>query len=69
MTVRDTQTRCVRTANGINLGKPVPIGGKKGIHMKQGNREEDLLPEDIVECITGRQVKAIIFKDGDDYII
>lgn len=31
--------------------------------MRQGKKTEDLLPETIVECITGRQVARIIFKD------
>lgn len=59
----------IRTPGGINLGDPVPIGGKRGVHMRQGRKEEDLLPEDIVECITGRQVENIIFRDGIDYVI
>ena len=53
----------IRTRGGINLGSPVPIGGKRGVHMRQGRKEEDLLPEDLVECITGRKVAMIIFKD------
>ena len=56
----------IRTKGGINLGDPIPINGKRGVHMKQGKKEEDLLPEDIVECITGRPVERIIFKDDVD---
>ena len=36
----------VRTKGGICLGVPVPIDGRTGIHMTQGKKEEDLLPED-----------------------
>jgi len=53
----------IRTRGGINLGDPIPIDGKRGVHMRQGRKEEDLLPEDLVECITGREVAMIIFKD------
>lgn len=53
----------IRTPGGINLGEPIPIDGKRGVHMRQGKKEEDLLPETIVECITGRLVERIIFKD------
>ena len=57
------QIKPIRTPGGINLGDPIPINGKRGIHMRQGKKTEDLLPETIVECITGRQVARIIFKD------
>ena len=53
----------IRTRGGINLGNPIPIDGKRGVHMRQGQKEEDLLPEDLVECITGREVAMIIFRD------
>lgn len=53
----------IRTPGGINLGDPIPIDGKRGVHMRQGKKTEDLLPETIVECITGRQVARIVFKD------
>ncbi len=56
----------IRTRGGINLGNMVPIDGKRGVHMKQGRKEEDLLPEDLVECITGREVITIIFRDGEE---
>ena len=57
------QTAKVRTKGGICLGVPVPIGGKSGVHMTQGKKEEDLLPEDIVEAITGKEVAIIVYKD------
>ena len=57
------QTAKVRTKGGICLGVPVPIGGKSGVHMTQGKKEEDLLPEDIVEAITGKEVAIILYKD------
>ena len=55
--------RRIHTKAGICLGEPIPIAGKRGVHMKQGKKEEDLLPEDIVECITGKKVVKIIFED------
>ena len=58
--------KTIRTPGGICLGDPVPIGGRRGVHMTQGRKEEDLLPETIVECITGRPVKAILFEDEYD---
>lgn len=53
----------VRTPGGIHLGDRVPIKGKRGVHIHQGNKEEDLLPEQIVECITGRNVARIVYSD------
>ena len=64
-----TRSEPIRTPGGINLGDPVPIDGKRGVHMRQGRKEENLLPETIVECITGRQVESIVFRDGVDYVI
>lgn len=51
----------IRTPGGICLGEPVPIGGKLGVHMKQGNKEEDILPESFAEYVTGRKVIKIIY--------
>ena len=48
---------------GIKLGDSMQIDGKRGGHIKQGRKSENLLPEQIVECITGKQVAAIIFRD------
>ena len=56
----------VRTKGGICLGVPVPIDGRTGIHVTQGKKEEDLLPEDIVEAITGRKVAVILYQDEAD---
>lgn len=53
----------IRTPGGIHLGERVPIRGKRGVHIHQGKREEDLLPEQIVECITGRNVEKIVYCD------
>ena len=58
-----TRQKPIRTPGGICLGSPIPINGKRGVHMQQGKKEEDLLPETIVECITGRQVAMIVFQD------
>ena len=53
----------IRTRGGICLGDHISISGMSGVHMVQGKKEEDLLPEDIVEAITGREVEIIVFKD------
>ena len=53
----------IRTRGGICLGDRISISGMSGVHTVQGKKEEDLLPEDIVEAITGREVEIIVFKD------
>ena len=55
--------KVIRTPSGICLGDGVPIEGKRGVHIQQGGKTEDLLPEQIVECITGRNVQRIIYED------
>lgn len=59
----DGKLETIRTPGGIKLGDSIPIDGKRGVHIKQGRKSENLLPEQIVECITGKQVAAIIFRD------
>lgn len=59
----DRKIKDIRTPGGIKLGEPIPINGKRGVHIKQGKKSENLLPEQIVECITGRQVAAIVFRE------
>lgn len=56
----------IRTRGGINLGEPITIRGKRGVHMTQKGKSEDLLPEEIAEYITGRPVERIVFKDDSD---
>ena len=59
----DRKIKDTRTPGGIKLGESIPIDGKRGVHIKQGKKSENLLPEQIVECITGRQVAAIVFRE------
>ena len=56
----------IRTPGGICLGNPVPIRGQRGIHMQQGKKEENLLPEQIVEAITGKSVARIVYKTDNN---
>lgn len=56
------QIKTIRTPGGICLGKTVPIRGQRGIHVQQGRKEENLLPEQIVEAITGKAVAKIVYK-------
>ena len=55
--------KTIRTPGGICLGMPVPIQGRRGIRVQQGKKEESLLPEQIVEAITGRRVDRIVYKE------
>ena len=61
--MRERTEAKVRTRGGICIGTMVPVNGKRGVRMTQGKKEEDLLPEDFVEAITGREVAVIIYKD------
>ncbi len=60
MTTKDMK---VRTRGGICLGDRIPIKGKRAVRIVQGKKQEDLLPEDLVEAITGKQVAVIIYRD------
>lgn len=57
----------IRTPGGINIGDAVPIEGRRGIRIRQGKKEECLLPEDIVTCITGKQVIQIVYKNEQEH--
>lgn len=59
----DQHSKAIRTNSGIKLGYLIPIDGRRGVRVKQGGKEEDLLPEQIVECITGKSVKKIIYNN------
>ena len=52
----------VRTPGGACLGERVMIDGKLGIRYKAGRLEEDLLPEQLAECISGVPVERIVYK-------
>lgn len=52
----------IKTPNGAMLGKSIIIDGKPGLHYKSGKTEEDLTPEQIVECVTGKKVVAIVYQ-------
>lgn len=57
-----------RTPKGATLGERISIGGKPGLHYKAGRKEDDLTPEMLVECVTGRKVAYILYRyegDGD----
>lgn len=53
----------IRTPAGICIGTHIAINEKRGIHIEQHGKKDDLLPEQIVEFITGRPVERIIFAD------
>ena len=57
------QGKFIRTPGGINLGEAIPIHGKRGLRIKQGKKEEDVLPETLVEYITGKKVMKIVFEE------
>ena len=44
----DGKLEAIRTPGGIKLGDSIPIDGKRGVHIKQGRKTENLLPEQIV---------------------
>ena len=39
------------------------IDGKTGVRYKAGKKVEDLLPEQVVECIAGVPVDHIVYKN------
>ena len=53
----------IRTRGGICLGESVPIRGRRGVRMRQGRNEDDILPEEFAEYVTGRKVERIIYQD------
>lgn len=53
----------VRTPNGACLGVRIMIDGKTGVRYKAGKKVEDLLPEQVVECIAGVPVDHIVYKN------
>ena len=53
----------IRTRGGICLGELVPIRGRRGVRMRQGRNEDDILPEEFAEYVTGRKVERIIYQD------
>lgn len=52
----------IKTPKGAMLGNPTLIDGKPGLHYKAGKTEEDLTPEQLVECVTGKKVVRIIYQ-------
>ena len=54
-----------RTPGGMNLGERVIVNGKWMLHHKGIKRYEDLSPEIIVECISGRKVDHIVYKTSN----
>lgn len=53
--------RFIKTPGGAKLGERTTINGKPGMHYKSGKKQEDLTPEQIAECITGKKVLKIIY--------
>lgn len=53
-----------RTPNGATLGERISIDGKPGLHYKAGRKEADLTPEMLVECVTGKKVARILYRQG-----
>lgn len=51
----------IKTPRGATLGKPTIIDGRPGLHYKSGKKEDDLTPEQLVECVTGQKVLKIIY--------
>ena len=53
----------VRTPSGIRLGDRVNVNGRKGLRVSHKGREDVLLPEELIESITGLPVEKIIFRN------
>lgn len=56
-----SKNKMIRTRSGICLGECVPIGGKRGVRIRQGKNEDRILPEEFAEYVTGRKVAKIIY--------
>ena len=54
----------IRTPGGACLGERVLIDGRMGMRalINREFQQEDLLPEEIMECICGVPVDHIVFK-------
>lgn len=60
---RHAKNKKIRTRSGICLGESVPIDGKRGVRIRQGKNEDEILPEEFAEYVTGRKVVRIIYRD------
>ncbi len=52
----------VRTPAGIRLGDKLIINGRKVLRLSQNGKQEDLLPEQLVELIVGEPVEKIVYQ-------
>lgn len=51
----------IRTPAGIRLGDQIVVNGRRVLHMTQKGKQDDLLPEQLVELVVGRQVERIVY--------
>lgn len=51
----------IKTPRGATLGDPIIINGGPGIRYKAGKKQDDMTPEQVVECITHRKVLKIVY--------
>lgn len=51
----------IKTPRGATLGDPIIINGGPGLHYKAGKKQDDMTPEQVVECITHRKVLKIVY--------
>ena len=61
--------RYARTPGGANLGEGVMRNGDWCLKHKDGNRYEELSPETVVECISGRKVDRIIYMPTETELV
>lgn len=60
-----SRLKSIMTPKGAKLGESTMIDGQPGLHYKAGKKEDDLTPEQVVECITNRKVMKIVYMQSE----
>lgn len=55
------KSNMAKSPNGATLGERITIRDGYGLHYKAGKKQDDLTVEQLVECVSGRKVKEIIY--------
>lgn len=54
----------IRTKTGIRLGDKLVVNGRKVLRLTQNGKQEDILPEQLVELVVGQPVERIVYDKG-----
>lgn len=57
----DYKPKPIRTKSGIRLGDKLVVNGRKMLRLTQNGKQEDILPEQLVELVVGQPVARIVY--------